>query len=144
MSRHSQAGRSPHEFEVNPMRNFLVLIVLSTLAVSLSSACGDAPPEPELSGLRVDCAASSDPDVDGEVVEEVSVKVTDPNRDLIGVSGTINGVAITLGDDDADQRFSWSPPDNGQPMVCSGQLEVSVTAVDQAGHQASTFRIVEK
>jgi hypothetical protein len=121
------------------------LLVLTSSIAFLAAACGDdVPPEPEISELDLACADSSQSGVDSQVLESVSVLVTDANRDLVGVDGTINGLQITLTDDDADERFTWSPPDEDEPMACSGEFVVSLSAFDEAGNTVNLYEIVEK
>ncbi len=121
------------------------LIVIGCLAALTTAACGDdVPPEPQMTGLELSCVDSGESGVDGQVLETLSVQVTDADRDLVSVKGTLNGVQITLADDDADERFTWSPASGDQPIACRGDLTVSLTAVDKAGHETTLFQIVQK
>jgi hypothetical protein len=121
-----------------------LLVLTSSIAV-FAAACGDdVPPQPDMTELELACADTTQSGVDSQVLEAISVMVTDADRDLVGVDGTINGVQITLTDDDADERFTWSPPDDAEPIACSGELVVSLNAVDKAGHTANLYKVVEK
>ncbi len=118
------------------------LLVAIGAVTLVTAGCGDAASAaPKISDLQVVCAASSDSGVDGKVLDTLSVKVTDPNRDLIGVNGTLNGAQMTLTDDDADLHFSWTPPGNAEPVACSGDFTVSIDAVDQAGHVGHFYKV---
>jgi len=109
------------------------------------SACGDEPVEefPEFSDLQIICADSSDSS-QGSLVTRVQVHVTDPNRDLLSVQGTVNGVIITLEDPDADLVFSWTPPEEALPMSCQGDFVVSLEALDADGDSTQFYEIVSK
>jgi hypothetical protein len=120
---------------------------LTSCIAALSIACGEeepAPVAPEMTGLELECADSDQSGVDSQVLQMVSVMVTDDDRDLVGVDGTINGLQITLLDDDADELFTWSPPDSNEPMVCDGDFAVSLEAFDDAGNKTELYEIVEK
>lgn len=117
-----------------------VLILCGSLLI-LGTACGDdVPPEPEMTGLQFACSDTGA----GMHLDSLVVTVTDPNRDLVSVRGTINGAQITLTDEDADQQFTWSPPDGAAPVACSGEFVVSLTAHDKAGNQTTLYKVVEQ
>lgn len=120
------------------------LIGLSVGLLALS-ACGDEPPVeyPEFSELDVICGQSEDDDT-GLIVESVQVHVTDPNRNLVSVQGTINSLVVTLKDPDADLYFTWSPPESADPLACSGDFLVSLEAVDSEGTSTQFFETVSK
>ena len=109
------------------------------------SACGDEPVEkfPEFSNLQIICADSADSS-QGSLVTRVEVSVTDPNRDLLSVRGTVNAVIVELVDPDADLVFTWSPPEEALPMSCEGDFVVSLEALDADGDSTEFYEIVSK
>ena len=79
----------------------------------LGFGCGDSDENPpEIDAPTVSCSTPpSDSYAETDIVSEISVRVQDPDRDLKSVTASANGVMLgTLTDDDADQRFNWSPP----------------------------------
>lgn len=123
---------------------YSVRLIGVCLALLALSACGDDPVEsPEFSDLQIICEASSSSD-EGSIIKRVQVHVTDPNRDLLSVQGTINAVIITLEDPEADSYFAWSPPAEADPMSCDGDFVVSLEAVDADGDSTQFFEIVSK
>lgn len=132
-----------------------VLFAGVILASLFSVACGEEEPPPpstppELSAAQVTCGEVSAEmaakyDVDYPVIQEVSVQVTDAERDLVSVSGNVNGYPITeLTDDDADLRFTWSPPNSLEPMVCRGEIVLSFQATDFDNNVSELAEIIEK
>lgn len=124
----------------------LIVFSLCAAFATFAMACGEeeTSSEPELSELQVTCVDSSQEGVDSQVLESVSVRATDADRDLVSVEGTINSLQMVLTDEDADERFSWSPPDAPEPVICSGEFAVSVTAFDADDNRVDLFEIVEK
>src|SRR5690554_1644351 len=123
--------------------NAAVLISVCAALLALS-ACGDEPVEtPEFSDLQIVCAQSSSSD-EGLIVERVQVQVSDPNRELLSVKGSINSVLITLEDPDADLIFTWSPPASEAPMSCKGDFVVSLEATEAGGSSTQFYEIVSK
>jgi hypothetical protein len=113
-------------------------------ATSVGLGCGGADgDEPTISGIGVECEDSGDADV-GQVVSAVTADVDDPDRDLVGVEGRVNGIQITMTDDDADREFTWSPPSSSEPLACTGDFFVQITAVDKAGNSSTKSAVVEK
>ncbi|MGM0557744.1 MAG: hypothetical protein ACQEVA_15275 [Myxococcota bacterium] len=128
------------------MRRFRILMIagLAAGAVCIGIGCGGADgDEPTLSGIAVECEDSGDGDV-GEIVEAVSVRVDDPDRDLVSVDGRVNGIQVTLTDDDADGRFAWRPPESSEPLTCTGDFVVLVTATDKAGNTSTKTDVISK
>ena len=113
-------------------------------ALCVGVGCGGADgDEPSVSNIAVECEDSGDPDV-GQVVKTVSVVVEDPDRDLVGVEGRVNGIQLTMTDDDADQLFTWSPPASSEPLACSGEFFIQITATDNAGNTSTKSNVIEK
>jgi hypothetical protein len=128
------------------MRRFRILLIagLASGAACVGVGCGGADGDaPSLSGIAVECEDSGDADV-GDVVSAVSVQVDDPDRDLVSVDGRVNGIQITLTDDDADGRFAWSPPESSEPLTCLGDFVVRVTATDKAGNTSTKTDVISK
>ena len=136
-----------------PSRMMLGAILTTSL---LSIGCGgeEEPPPPstppELSAPQVTCGDATSEmaakyDVDYPVILEVSVQATDAERDLVLVTGNVNGYPITeLTDDDADLRFTWSPPNSLEPMVCRGEIVLSFQATDNDDNVSDLAEIIEK
>lgn len=135
------------------------------LAGTIVAACGsnDEPPPkpPAFDSPKIRCENVEEDDIDRPVVREVSVAVSDPDRDLITetgqLCGTLNGVPIALGDADADGRFTWEPSKQldenpcdggidfeGQRFVCDGVFELRVTASDAEGNSTELETEIEK
>lgn len=80
---------------------------------------------------------------DGDpVVTSVSVRVTDPDRDLVtndddALEGTFEGLAIELTDENADQRFSWEPSEDRRGIECQGTHQLVVEARDAEGRETT-------
>ena len=114
------------------------------------AACGEepepAPKPPVMSMGQITCvAAPQGSNVDYEVVREVSVMAQDEDRDLLGVTGTLNGIQMgSLEDPDADQRFNWTPPMGLDPIICDGDLTLRFEATDQAGNVVELVEIITK
>jgi len=120
-------GRSDH----------LVWIVGAMLLVA--GGCGDdSSASPTVEDPQIACESVDDMDYDA--VSEVSVLVSDSDRDLTipseGLPGQLDGLDIRMNDPNADQRFTWSPPSgmNETPLACRGTFTLKVTASDQAGN----------
>jgi hypothetical protein len=129
---------------------YLGSLICLGCAALLASACGDEPQppvHPEFSDLQIVCGSDEAAQgVEGPIFEEIRVKVTDPDRDLVSVEGTLNGLQIALSDPDADLFYSWSPtPDpEAEPMSCDGEFVVSLEATDAEGHTTEMYEIVPK
>ena len=112
------------------------------MAAGLMAGCGEAEPPtpPEFTNPKVTCEESGNPRIEEEVLTEVSVKITDPDRDLVvpegGFEATLDALQIKLTDEDADQRFSWKPSSENNRLVCNGDFELIVTAADAEGNEA--------
>ncbi len=133
-----------------------VCVLICALGLSLAlTACGEEeepPPEPstapEVTAAEVVCGAVPDGadtlyDYDYEVIQEVSVQVVDPERDLLTVEGEVNGYPIPeLTDDDADQRYTWTPPAELDPLVCRGDVVLRFRAIDLDDNVAELSEIV--
>ena len=79
--------------------------------------------------------APTDSFVDVPVIRELAASVEDPDRDLVSISGSIDGILIDeLTDDDADRVYNWTPPTSLDPMRCDGTVTVRLQATDQAGN----------
>jgi hypothetical protein len=113
------------------------LLALSGMALA---ACGgdDSGAPPTVSNPQVTCQSVED--MGYEVVEQVSVEVSDANNNLVipgdGLEGQFDSLDIRLGDQDADGVFTWSPPmdQNETPTACFGTFTLKVTARDSAGN----------
>lgn len=142
-----------------------VLVVMALVAVGMVAGCSNGDSEeskpPEFGTPMITCKDVDGDDLDREVVRRVSVKVTDPDRDLTTqngqLCGTLNGLPIALGDPDADRAFEWTPSkklednpcdgdiDFGQNrLVCDGGFELRVTARDAAGNKTELDTTVQK
>jgi hypothetical protein len=124
------------------------LIVACSIASLTAFGCGDDEPSspPSITAAEITCA-----DRDGfenQVVDEVLVTISDPERDLLAVSigGTLNSVPMDEFDDpDGDGRFGWSPPgDFDPPIICEGNFVVFVEAADADGNIAQATFDVQK
>ncbi len=101
---------------------------------------GDDENPPDIDAPTVTCGAPPDGSyAETDIVTEISVRVQDPDRDLSteGVSASANGTMLgELSDDDADQRFNWTPPVGFGPIICRGTLSIRVVAEDVRGNGA--------
>lgn len=128
-----------------------------------ASGCGsqDETKPPEFESPSVTCEDVGDDDIDGPAVQQVSVGVSDPDRDLVTergqLCGTLNGLPIALGDSDGDGTFTWEPskelddnPCGGdidfgdQRFACNGVFEIQVTAEDASGNSEQLEIEIEK
>lgn len=117
---------------------------VALVSLGLAAGCGGADgDEPTVSGIAVECIDADDANV-GQVVSTVSADVSDPDRDLVGVEGRVNGVQLTLTDDDADERFTWSPPESSVPLACAGDFFIQITAADKAGNTTTRSTVINK
>lgn len=128
-----------------------IVTVVSLFSMVASVGCGSNEEEstpPIVDQAQVECGMSKDAEVDREVVTKVSVRVTDPDRDLVtqdgAIKGTFNAIRIELTDPDADSRYSWEPGDDAQRMICEGQFTLRLTARDQAGNETPYERDIDK
>lgn len=120
------------------------LFFVAGVAAAGLLGCGGADGEPpSISNVAITCAEDSNRSV-GLVVEALAARVSDEDRDLVSVDGRINGLAVTLSDEDADQRFEWSPPESSEPLACSGDFFVELTARDSAGNTATKSNVITK
>lgn len=123
------------------------LIGVLTCVMALSACGGDEESaKPTISQPEINCGdPPSDSFVDVQVIRELSVKVEDPDRDLLKVTANLNGYAIeALTDDDADQRFNWTPEANLDPMICKGQISVQIQAEDAEGNITVLSDVITK
>lgn len=105
--------------------------------------CGeeeDPPEPPQFAAPIIECADSQDPDVEGRIVSEVSIQITDPDRDLLtdgedAPEGTFDSLPIVLTDEDADQRFSWQPSEMENRIRCEREHHLVVHARDAEGNE---------
>ncbi len=91
--------------------------------------------EPQMSCETIDGVNDGDP-----VVTSVSVRVTDPDRDLVtndndALDGRFEGLPIELTDEDADQRFTWEASDERNGIECEGTKRLRVEASDSEGRE---------
>lgn len=119
-------------------RSDLMVWVVGGLLL-VAGGCGDEPSaSPTVEDPQVACESVDDMSYDA--VSEVSVLVSDSDRDLTipseGLRGQLDGLDIRLNDPNADRRFTWSPPSgmNETPLACTGTFTLKVTARDQAGN----------
>lgn len=123
-------------------RPFARTLALPILLAALLAACGDDAPEPEppaVSELAISCEDSAQ--AGQQVVTSVGARVSDPDRDLVSVTGTVNGTPMSLSDDDGDDVYTWAPP---EPMTCSGDFDVRITATDAEGNETRFDELVSK
>lgn len=117
-------------------RNMLFLFLYLCIAINIGCGEDDPSSKPIISDPQINCGdPPADSFADGQVIREFSVKVDDVDRDLLEVTANLNGYQIqALTDDDADQRFNWTPDANLDPMVCKGQISVQIQAKDAQGN----------
>jgi hypothetical protein len=140
--------------------------IAAILAAIGATACGSNDDEepstpPEFDAPKIACGEMGGDDIDAEVVREVSVTVTDAERDLAPkgsqLCGTLNGLPIALGDPDGDGVFEWTPSKElddhpcdgtfdvgGNRLVCDGGFELRVTARDADGNEAELVTEIDK
>ncbi len=119
-----------------------VVVALATVVIGCgpqNDDTGDPPviEEPDLVCDTVDGVNGGDP-----VVTSVSVRVTDPDRDLVtndngALEGTFEGLPIELTDEDADKRFTWEPSDERNGIECQGTHPLVVEARDAEGRETT-------
>lgn len=111
-------------------------------------SCGQEDPSnpPVLSNVAINCGdAPNNSFVDVDVILEVLVDVSDLDRDLTSVRGSINGITMDkLTDNDADETFSWTPPSSVDPMICKGEIVVRLEATDRIGNTTKETEIIKK
>jgi hypothetical protein len=124
-----------------------ILLACST-ALLLGGGCGDDEPSspPAITAAEITCTDRDG--FDNQVVDEVLVSITDPERDLVAVSigGALNSIPMDdFADPDGDGRFAWSPPgDFDPPIICEGNFVVFVEAADADGNIAEATFDVQK
>ena len=101
---------------------------------------------PTIESAQVTCGDASGEDA--QVVQEIGVKITDPDRDLLtdSILVTANGLVLEgLSDDDADDIYTWSPPTSwNPPMICRGIFQFIVQVRDAEGHEVKATLEVDK
>lgn len=123
-----------------------VVAALATVVIGCgpqNEDTGDPPviEEPDLICDTVDGVNGGDP-----VVTSVSVRVTDPDRDLVtndndALDGRFEGLPIVLTSDEKPyQRFVWEPSDDRNGIECQGTHQLVVEARDSKGHQTTLDR----
>lgn len=120
---------------------------LMCAAALLLAACGDSEESanPEFDDLQLLCAAASNVEgVQGQIVKELRVMVSDPDRDLLSVTGTLNAIPMTLEDPDADLYYSWFPDQDDRVIACKGDFNVELEAVDAAGNVTRFSQVISK
>lgn len=120
---------------------------LACAAALLLAACGDSEESanPEFEDLQILCTSANNLEgVQGQIVKELRVLVTDPDRDLVSVTGTLNAIPMTLEDPDADLYYSWFPDQNDRVIACRGDFHVQLEAVDAAGNVTRFSQVVSK
>jgi hypothetical protein len=121
-----------------------------TLLIAATACAEEEPPPPPIppviSSPQIDCGpAPASSNVDYEVVTRVSALVEDDDRDLLAVTGSINGLLMgELEDADGSLRFAWSPPSTLDPIVCRGAITLSFQARDLAGNHVELVEIITK
>ncbi len=133
----------------------LVALVGGTACLAVAGACGGddesnsnqgAPPE--ASNPEVTCERVDDDGIEGPVVQEVSLRIQDPDRDLQTdegrIEGTIDGIFVSFSDSDADGRFTWEAAPEYNPLRCDGQFRIVVSPSDQKGNSKQYTRKVIK
>lgn len=117
-------------------------------ALMMTGCKKEEPPTypPEIPEATVTCT-----DVSGQdypLVEEIGVTIRDPDRDLVTdtIFVTANGLKLEeIADDDADDVFTWSPPNSWDPpMVCRGKFTIIAEATDAEGKYNKQTIVVEK
>ena len=133
-------------------------VCVGAVCVLVVTACGEEeePPPPStpptIEAPQVECGELGEEmsalyDLDYPVLQQVSVEVSDPERDLLDASlrGSVNGYPMTgFTDEDADLRYTWTPPEGLDPMVCQGEVVLRFMARDLDGNVAELNEIVTK
>jgi len=129
-------------------RRLMKMLGVGLMAATLM-ACGnqDDVPAPELLTPAIACGAAEDPDfATFNVIQEVSVRVEDPDRDLVSVTGVLGGLLLgELTDIDADRFYTWTPPMGQDAIACPPETRfvVTITATDLAGNVTEeTFEVL--
>jgi len=127
------------------VRHMLVVAMISSVFL----ACEDEPPPPPKPPqiLSAEIACEEDSGSDYPLVGEVSVRISDEDRDLLQSSlrATLNGLLIGLRDDDGDEVYTFTPGSEwNPPMICKGEFTLLVWATDLAGNQAKETLVVAK
>lgn len=128
------------------MKKLIPILALAFVAIGCEEE--EPPPEtpPQIEGATITCADQDGQDY--QVVQEVAVTITDPERDLVesSIEGFVNGLEMEgLEDPDADQAYTWSPPSAwNPPMICRGDFTILVRASDATGKSAEETLIVSK
>jgi hypothetical protein len=125
-------------------------LAVAAVAIALMSAGCKKEEEPtfppEIPEATVTCTDASGQDY--PVVEEIGVTIRDPDRDLVtdSIFVTANGLKLDeIADDDADDVFTWSPPNSWDPpMVCRGTFTIIAQATDTEGQHTKQTLEVEK
>lgn len=120
------------------------LSLLSLLCLSLV-ACGDEETAaPTIGAVSVVCGdAPIGSDADVAVVKRVSAIVEDADRDIVRITGALNGLVMDeLVGSTTSAGYEWSPPESWEPLACEGEFAVKISATDQAGNTTtSTVRV---
>jgi hypothetical protein len=115
------------------------VVVVAAVATGCGSQDEDTGEPPTIEEPQIGCEAVDGVNDGDPVVTSVSVRVTDPDRDLVtdegALTGTFEGLAIELTDEDADQRFSWEPSDERSGIECQGTHQLMVEARDAEGRE---------
>lgn len=112
----------------------LCLLCLGCLALV---ACGDEETSPPTVGaVTIVCGdAPVGRDADVAVVKRVSAIVEDPDRDIVRITGKLNGLIMDeLVGSTTAAGYEWSPPEAWEPLACEGEFAVELSATDQAGN----------
>jgi hypothetical protein len=94
---------------------------------------------PKVGLISLRCGESDNPQVEGPVVEQLSVAVS--GTDVTDVRGTINGRPITLVEAEGGE-YVWQPAEDDVPMLCPDALGVTVQARDSRGLEGETTESV--
>lgn len=124
----------------------LTSLVCTTLCFALGCGDSDESTPPAVSSPAIACdAAPAGSFADGQVVREVSIKVSDADRDLVAVKANLNGIELgQLTDDDGDSTFNWTPPSSLDPIRCQGTFSLRVEALDAQDNMTVFEGTVEK
>ena len=142
---------------ISPSLPRLCLGLLTLFALSGCEEEEEPPPPsdpPVIAEPMIECGEVTDAqraatyeEYDLAVVREVSVMISDPQRDLLddSVRGELNGLPLeTLTDQDADLRYVWTAPVEGAPIACAEEMVVRVVAEDLDGNRAELVEILKK